>query len=427
MSSCNTDTTEWETRPLGEVFAVRQGFDPAKIAAYWENGTIPFVKMEDVRQYGRKLDKSHYYVTEAAVKGGRVFPANSFIISTSATIGEHAFVKVPFITNRRFTGLSLKPEFEGRLDRDFIFFYLYVLGNWCRQNVNVGTFAQVRMGLFRQFPFPIPPLPEQQKLATFLDEAFALIDDLIDNAQRHLELAHLLQQRQLEASFEKLWQTKPIHFLADVCVIERGSSPRPIKNFLTTKADGVNWVKIGDVSEREKFVTQTKEKITQVGSLKSRRVYPGDLILTNSMSYGRPYIMKIEGCVHDGWFVLRPKKGIYTDYFYYVLSSPQIQKQFGNLASGAIVLNIRSELVKKASFPIPPYDEQVKLAQQFETITAVANDLCDTYQEKLNTVKHLKTALLAKVFHETPLTAPPHSTPDKESIPKDHTPKENTA
>ena len=221
------DKTGWKTRPLGEVFAVRTGYTPSKDEpAYWENGTIPFVKMEDVRQYGRKLDKSHYYVTEAAVKGGRVFPANSFIISTSATIGEHAFVKVPFITNRRFTGLSLKPEFEGRLDRDFIFFYLYVLGNWCRQNVNVGTFAQVRMGLFRQFPFPIPPLPEQQKIANFLNNAFNNVALLADNATTRLNTVKHLKTALLAKVFHETPLTAPPHSTPDKESIPKDHTPK---------------------------------------------------------------------------------------------------------------------------------------------------------------------------------------------------------
>ncbi|MBO6084890.1 MAG: restriction endonuclease subunit S [Acetobacter sp.] len=160
----------WKYYPLEEVFTTRQGYTPkTSEASYWKNGTIPFVTMEDIRKYGQRLEKAHRYVTEVAIKGSGVFPAGSFIISTSATIGEHALITVPFLTNQRFTCLILKPAFEKRLERDFIFYYLYMLGQWCRRHVNIGTkFAQVQMSDFRKFSFPIPPLHEQQEIVDFL-------------------------------------------------------------------------------------------------------------------------------------------------------------------------------------------------------------------------------------------------------------------
>ncbi|MDD3435788.1 MAG: restriction endonuclease subunit S [Candidatus Gastranaerophilales bacterium] len=108
------------------------------------------------------------------------------------------------------------------------------------------------------------------------------------------------------------WEEKTLN---DVCVVERGSSPRPIKNFITTAENGVNWIKIGDCSG--KYVTQTTQKITPEGAKKSRFVQKGDFIISNSMSYGKPYILEIDGCIHDGWFVLRLNEEIIdSNYFY---------------------------------------------------------------------------------------------------------------
>ena len=103
--------------------------------------------------------------------------------------------------------------------------------------------------------------------------------------------------------------------LGEVCVIERGGSPRPIDAFLTDTEDGVNWIKIGDATSGSKYITSTKEKIKPEGVRKSRMVYKGDFILSNSMSFGRPYILGIDGCIHDGWLVLRDIKNTFTEYF----------------------------------------------------------------------------------------------------------------
>src|SRR5262249_5559410 len=98
------------------------------------------------------------------------------------------------------------------------------------------------------------------------------------------------------------WPLVPIGY---ICSLERGATPRPIQDFITDSPDGVNWIKIGDAELGSKYITHTKEKVTLEGAAKSRRVKPGDFILSNSMSFGRPYIMATEGCIHDGWFLLR--------------------------------------------------------------------------------------------------------------------------
>lgn len=165
--------------------------------------------------------------------------------------------------------------------------------------------------------------------------------------------------------------------LGELITIERGSSPRPIKSFLTTDDDGVNWVKIGDTSLESKYVTKTAEKITKEGAKKSKAVFAGDLILSNSMSLGRPYIMAIDGYIHDGWFVLRVPETASTDFLYYLLSSSDIQAQFTNLAVGGVVQNIRSELVKQAKFNLPPLPEQQYLSK---TLTALLDEVAQTKQ-----------------------------------------------
>ena len=157
---------------------------------------------------------------------------------------------------------------------------------------------------------------------------------------------------------KKGWEVKK---LKEVCIVERGSSPRPIKEYFTTKSDGVNWIKIGDAKEGEKHIYSTAQKITPEGAKQSRFVKHGDFILTNSMSFGRPYIMKTEGYIHDGWFVLRLNEGIDTDFFYYLLASDLVQEQFQQLAAGAVVKNISGDLVKQALLPIPPLSEQQRI------------------------------------------------------------------
>ena len=156
---------------------------------------------------------------------------------------------------------------------------------------------------------------------------------------------------------KKGWQTKT---LGEICEIERGGSPRPIQNFITTDPNGINWIKIGDATASGKYIHKTEEKIRPEGVKRSRMVYEGDFILSNSMSFGRPYIMKTNGCIHDGWLVLHQPK-VDPDYLYHVLSSDLVFNQFDRLAAGSTVRNLNIGLAKSVEIPYPPLPDQRRI------------------------------------------------------------------
>jgi len=167
--------------------------------------------------------------------------------------------------------------------------------------------------------------------------------------------------------------TIPSHWkwikIEDAFEVARGGSPRPIKSFITNDANGINWIKIGDTLKGGKYITATKEKIIPEGVKKSRFVKKGDFILSNSMSFGRPYILDIDGCIHDGWLVLSQKKEYYNkDFLYYLLSSPLVYNQFLDKVSGAVVNNLNALKVKSVWIPYLSLDEQIKIVEKIESL-----------------------------------------------------------
>lgn len=159
--------------------------------------------------------------------------------------------------------------------------------------------------------------------------------------------------------------------LGDCGNISRGGSPRPIKDFLTTAENGVNWIKISDTEQGGKYIYNTKEKIKPEGVKYSRFVEENDFLLTNSMSFGRPYILKTKGCIHDGWLVFKLNQRILDiDFIYYLLSSNFMFKQFSTLAVGSTVQNLKSESVQNSVILLPPLAEQHRIVQQIETFFA---------------------------------------------------------
>ena len=160
--------------------------------------------------------------------------------------------------------------------------------------------------------------------------------------------------------------------LDDLFDIARGGSPRPIDQYITEDSDGVNWIMIGDASASSKYIERTKKKIKPSGVSRSRRVKPGDFLLTNSMSFGRPYILKTEGCIHDGWLVLSPRRNdVHPDYFYHLLGSDVIYAEFTRRAAGATVKNLNIDLVKGVEVQFPPLEEQRRIAAILDAADAL--------------------------------------------------------
>ncbi|MDY6412882.1 MAG: restriction endonuclease subunit S [Bacteroidales bacterium] len=165
------------------------------------------------------------------------------------------------------------------------------------------------------------------------------------------------------------WEYKK---LGEVCFIERGGSPRPIQQYLTDRADGLNWIKIGDAVEGSKYINSTKEKIKPEGLKKTRFIHKGDFILSNSMSFGKPYILGIDGCIHDGWLVIRDNNKIFDkSYLYYLLSSPNMYQEFKRLAVGGVVNNLNSNLVRNVVVPIPPLAEQERIVAELDLLSSI--------------------------------------------------------
>ena len=179
-----------------------------------------------------------------------------------------------------------------------------------------------------------------------------------------------------------------------VSIIARGSSPRPIKEYLTDSLDGINWIKIGDTEKDGMYINSTKEKITVEGLSKSRLVHKGDFLLTNSMSFGRPYITNVDGCIHDGWLVISPIGTSFKQKFlYYLLSSGYAFSQFAGKVSGAVVKNLNSDKVAEAMFPLPPYNEQQRILDKLDVLVPKIN----TYGIMSDAIYDMNTSLRSKL------------------------------
>ncbi|RHL76462.1 restriction endonuclease subunit S [Agathobacter rectalis] len=200
--------------------------------------------------------------------------------------------------------------------------------------------------------------------------------------------------------FTKDWEQRKF---SELVTIERGGSPRPIDKFITNDENGLNWVKIGDAPEQGNYITQTAEKIRPEGLSKTREVHPGDLILSNSMSFGRPYIMAIDGCIHDGWLAIRDtKKNFDLKFLCTLLGTDGMLNQYKAMAAGSTVNNLNKELVGGTTVTFPMVEEQIKIGDYFTTL----DHLITLHQRKCEQTKKLKKYMLQKMFPQNGAKVP---------------------
>ncbi len=195
------------------------------------------------------------------------------------------------------------------------------------------------------------------------------------------------------------WEWKT---LSDIFNIERGGSPRPIKDYITYDEDGINWIKISDATKGDgKYIESTEQKIKPSGLKNTRLVVDGDFIMSNSMSFGKPYIVKTKGAIHDGWLLMREKiEKTDKDFFYYLLSSNYMYEQFSSKASGTTVKNLNIDMVKTTNIPLPPFEEQKRIVAKLDILFEKIDKAIALHQKNIDEADIFMASVLNDVFIE---------------------------
>ncbi|EPH14518.1 hypothetical protein HMPREF1484_01821 [Dermabacter sp. HFH0086] len=255
-------------------------------------------------------------------------------------------------------------------------FLAHILGadtfrQYVEANQVAGNYPSIPDNRVRAYRIPVPPLEVQREIVRVLDQFTQLEAEL----EAELE-ARRTQYDYYAGELLTVEQDVPRVKFGDVATIVRGASPRPIQQFLTDDPDGAPWIKIGDVPADGKYITRTGQRVTLAGAAKSRRVMPGDFVLSNSMSFGRPYISKIEGYIHDGWLAISDFGDSYVaDYLYYLLRSAPVQEEFKRRAGAGTVQNLNADIVRSVEIPLPPREVQERVVALLDRFDALVNDL----------------------------------------------------
>ncbi|GAA8898743.1 restriction endonuclease subunit S [Helicobacter pylori] len=401
-----------EFKTLEEVFEIKNGYTPSKNnPEFWKNGTIPWFRMEDIRENGRILKDSIQHITPKALKGKKLFPKNSIIISTTATIGEHALLIVDSLANQQFTFLSKKANCNIALDIKFFFYQCFLLGEWCKNNTNVSGFASVDMTAFKKYKFPIPPLEIQQEIVKILDAFTELNTELNTELKARKKQYQYYQNMLLDFNGINSNHQDAKERLA------QKTYPKRLQTLLQTLAPkGVEFRKLGEVCEIIRGKRVTKKEILDkgkypvvsggIGFMGYLNEYNREENTITIAQYGTAGFVNWQNqkfWANDVCFSVIPKETLINRYLYYVLTN--MQNYLYSISNrSAIPYSISSNNIMQITIPIPPLEIQQEIVKILDQFSILTTDLLagipaeikarkkqyEYYREKLLTFKPLK-------------------------------------
>lgn len=387
-----------EFRTMEEVFEIRNGYTPSKNNPdFWEGGTIPWFRMEDIRQNGRILSDAIQHITPAAIKGKGLFPANSIIIATTATIGEHALVIADSLANQRFTNLAVRKSLSACLLPKFVFYYMFVIDEWCKKNVNAGNFASVDMKRFKKLEFPLPPIEVQTEIVRILDK-FTSLEAELDCRKRQYEY-----YRDKLLSFDNVGgQEVEWKKMGEVGTFIRGNGLQK-KDFTE---EGVGCIHYGQLYTH--YGTSATETITYCSSelaKKLRKAAKGDIVIATTsenvedVCKAVAWLGEEEIAVSGDAFIYKHTQN--PKYMAYLFQTASFFNYKKKKATGTKVIRLTGDAMGNYLAPIPSLEEQqriVSILDRFESLTtslqsglpaeiAARRQQYEHYRDKLLTFK----------------------------------------
>ncbi len=390
----------WESKRLRFVCEFRNGYTPSKANPdFWTDGTIPWYRMEDIRDSGRHLKEAKQYVTEDAVKGGGLFDAGSFILATTATIGEHAVLIVDSLANQRFTNLKIRKSLNAVVDNEFFFYFLYVIDDYCKSTTKTATFAAVNIDDLKNFEVAIPPLQEQHRIVNYINNAISTYDAVISTQERRIALLEELKQSVITEA------------------VTHGINPNA-----TLRPSGIDW--IGNIPQHweklrfKNFITliTTPSISEQKIGLENIESNSGNFIETdseyegngfefqvNDVVYGklRPYLRKVWEATFSGnavgdFYVFRCKSNSISSFLQYLLLSDGFTKIANSSTFGAKMPRVSSEFILSLHYFLPPLSEQQEIVAYIESKIKPIDASIAKAKREIELLKELKQSVITE-------------------------------
>ena len=378
---------------LESICTIVSGSTPKSSCPEYWGGSIKWVTPAEISDETHYIEDTERHITEEGMRSChlRMMPSGTVLLSSRAPIGKTAITKSAMCCNQGFKNLIC----GNSISNEYLYHFLKSKTDELKSIGRGATFKEISKKQVESITINLPALDEQNRRTAALGQ----IDMLLKQNRKLTGIIDDLVKSRFVEMFgdptEANKQAWSYSRLGDLLLIERGGSPRPIKSFLTNDSRGINWIKIGDATDGSKFITGTKEKIKKEGVRFSRIVHKGDFLLSNSMSFGRPYILDIEGCIHDGWLVLRDEQGQFDSlWLYEALSSQAVYEAFKQRVRGGVVNNLNKDLVSSVTLIVPP----LALQQEFAAFVSQVDKLRFATQQQIEKLETLKKSLMQEYF-----------------------------
>lgn len=406
---------EWKTPSIGDVFELRNGYTPSKIVKeFWEGGTIPWFRMEDIRINGGFLKDALQHITPLAVKGAGLFEKNSIILATTATIGVHAMLIADSLANQQFTNFKVRKSLSDEYIDEFIYYSFFKIDEWSKNNTNSGGLLSVNMPLLVKQGFLTPCKEEQQTIASY----FRILDAKLQASTKKVESLKKLKSASLVAMFPQNGESMPkvrfkgfegewkkVKFLEIFEFLKNNSLSRAE---LSSKGDFINihygdiLIKYGDlVNIQNEELTYIRDCRIGQTLYKMCSLQNGDIIIADAAedySVGKcSEIVNIgNNKVVSGLHTIpcRPLITFAQGYLGHYINSNSYHNQLLPLIQGSKISSISKKTLSQTSVFVPSYEEQQAIATFFRSLDRkIALETA-----RLEKLKQIKLACLDKMF-----------------------------
>lgn len=374
----------WDNPIIDSIFELRNGYTPSKsIKEYWENGTIPWYRMEDIRAKGNILSEAFQYITPLAIKGSGLFKPYSIILATTATIGVHAMVIADSLANQQFTNFSIRKSLLNKYMPEFVNYAFYKIDRWSEKNTNSGGLLSVDVKSLLKEPFYTPYYNEQQKIASY----FQSLDSLIQTISKKLASLKQIKAASLQSMFPQEGETVPKvrfkgfkgewdnDFISNVCKITTGKSNTQdqVKNGLYPF-----FIRSENIARSNKYLYDCEAVIT-IGDGNIGRVF---------------HYINGKFDLHQRCYMMRNFRNVSALYFYYYFSAFFYDRAI-KMSAKATVDSVRLNMIADMNILYPKNKlEQQKIASYFCNL----DKQISLQTQRLEKLKQIKAACLDKMF-----------------------------
>ena len=395
---------EWKDKTIDEIFLLRNGYTPSKaVDAFWTNGTIPWFRMEDIRDKGGLLKDAYQNITAEAVKGGGLFEANSIILSTTATIGVHAMLIADSLANQQFTNLSIRKSLADKYLPMFVYYSFFKIDDWCLKNTNSGGLLSVDIRELCKHGFPAPSLPEQRALATF----FTSLDNQISAAEKRLASLKQVKAASLQAMFPQEGETTPkLRFkgcegewkkvkLGEVFELRNGYTPSKAVDAFWTNGT-IPWFRMEDIRDKGGLLKDAYQKITPEAVKGDGLFEANSILLATTATIGVHAMLIADSLANQRFTNLSIRKSLadkYLPMFVYYAFFGIDEWCLKNTNTGGLLSVDINELCK-LPFLTPSLTEQRQIASYFTSLDRQIS----AQSSKISKLKQIKSACLDQMF-----------------------------